>query len=76
VLGIVQQKLKKFKTGKLVIYGNLVAKVKELAQKLGCYAYYYNVIGKASMLEDFIAGKQQVIIATSALGIGVNIANI
>jgi RecG-like helicase len=53
-----------------------VLKVKELAQKLGCYAYYYNAIGKASMLEDFIAGKQRVIVATSALEIGVNIPNI
>jgi hypothetical protein len=69
VLGMVRQKLKKFKTGKVVIYGNSVLKVTELAQKLGCHAYYYKAMGKASMLEDFMAGKQRVIVATSALGL-------
>jgi superfamily II DNA helicase RecQ len=76
VLGMVRQKLKKFKTGKVVIYGNSVLKVTELAQKLGCHAYYYKAMGKASMLEDFMAGKQRVIVATSALGMGVDIPDI
>lgn len=72
----VQQKLRKHKKGKVVVYSNLVLKVKELAQALGCHVYYYKGVGKASMLEEFAAGKQQVIVATSALGIGVDIPNI
>jgi superfamily II DNA helicase RecQ len=59
-----------------VVYSNLVLKIKALAKKLGCNVYYYNAIGKASILAGFIANKQQVIIVTSALGIGVNIPNI
>ena len=68
--------MRKHRKGKVVMYSNLVLKVKELAQVLGYYAYYYKGVGKASMLEEFIVGKQQVIIAISALGIGVNILNI
>jgi hypothetical protein len=36
MLAIVRQKLKKYKASKLVVYSNLVAKVKALAEKLGC----------------------------------------
>jgi superfamily II DNA helicase RecQ len=68
--------LRKHKIGKVVVYSNLVLKVKELAKKLGCYAYYYKAVGKASMLEEFATGKKHIIVATSALGIGVNILDI
>jgi hypothetical protein len=36
VLAIVQQKLKKYKSSKIIVYSNLVAKVKALAEKLRC----------------------------------------
>ena len=68
--------MRKHKTGKVVIYSNLVLKVKKLVKKLGCYVYYYKAIGKASILEEFAIGKKRIIIATSALGIGVNILDI
>jgi superfamily II DNA helicase RecQ len=70
VLRMVRQKLGKHKKGKVVVYSNSVAKVKELAAKLHCHAYHHKVVGKGSMLEDFAAGKQRVIVATSALGMG------
>jgi superfamily II DNA helicase RecQ len=73
---IVQQKLRKYRKGKVVVYSNLVLKVKKLAEKLDYYAYYNRVVGKVSMLEAFAAGNKQVIVVTSALGIGVDIANI
>jgi superfamily II DNA helicase RecQ len=76
VLGMVQQKLRKHKTGKVVVYGNSVPKVKELAKKLDCHAYHHKAVGKASMLEEFAAGKKRVIVATSALGMGVDIPDI
>ena len=76
VLGVVQQKLRKYKKGKVVIYSNSVRKVKELAQRLKCYAYYHDAVGKASMLEDFMSGRGRVIVATSALGMGVDIPDI
>jgi superfamily II DNA helicase RecQ len=76
VLGMVRQKLRKYKASKIVVYSNSVLKVKELAKKLDCYAYHHKAVGKASMLEEFAAGKKQIIVATSALGMGVNILDI
>jgi superfamily II DNA helicase RecQ len=68
--------MQQYKLGKIVIYSNSVAKVKTLAEKFGCNAYYYNTVGKASMLANFIASKQQVMVAISALGIRVDIPDI
>jgi superfamily II DNA helicase RecQ len=76
ILKAVQQKLRKYKQGKVVVYSNSVPKVKALAEKLYCQAYHHNAAGKASMLEGFMEGKQQVIVATSALGMGVDVPNI
>ena len=67
VVRTVRQKLRKHKTGKVVVYSNPVPKVKELAQALGCHAYHHKGVGKASMLEEFTGGKKRVIVATSAL---------
>ena len=47
------------------MYIDLVSKVKKLAKQLGCNAYYHNAVGKASMLADFMARKQRVMVATS-----------
>jgi superfamily II DNA helicase RecQ len=76
VLKVVKQKLHKYKAGKVVVYCNSVSKVKALAEKLYCHAYHHNTISKASILEDFLASKQRVIAATSALGIGVDVPDI
>jgi hypothetical protein len=57
VLRIVRQKMRKHKTGKVVVYSNLVLKVKELAKQLSYNAYYYKAVGKASMLQAFAAGN-------------------
>jgi superfamily II DNA helicase RecQ len=68
--------MRQYKSGKIIIYSNSVAKVKTLAEQLGCDAYFHDAIGKASMLANFTASKQRVIIATSALEIGVDIPDI
>jgi hypothetical protein len=57
VLRIAQQKMRKHKTSKVVVYSNLVLKVKELAKQLGYNAYYYKAVGKASMLQAFAVGN-------------------
>ncbi|KAK7177507.1 DNA helicase [Paraphaeosphaeria sporulosa] len=76
VLGVVRQKLRRYRKGKVVIYGNSVPKVQALAQQLRCHAYYHDAVGKARMLEDFMSGRGRVIVATSALGMGVDIPDI
>jgi superfamily II DNA helicase RecQ len=73
---IARRKLRKYGVGKIVIYGNSVSRVKRLAEKLGCNAYFHDAVGKASMLADFMADTQRVIVATSALGMGVDIPDI
>ena len=60
----------------MVVYYNIVRKAKRIVEALGCNIYYYNIVGKDSMLINFIEGKQQVIVATSALGMGVDILDI
>jgi superfamily II DNA helicase RecQ len=76
VAKIARRKVRQHRAGKVVIYGHSVAKVKKLAEQLACNAYYHDAVGKASMLADFMAGKQEVIVATSALGMGVDIPDI
>jgi superfamily II DNA helicase RecQ len=68
--------LQQYQAGKVVIYSNSVNKVERVAKQLVYKAYFYKAVGKASILADFIARKQRVIIATSALGIGIDIPDI
>lgn len=76
VVETVQRRLRKYKTGKIIVYGNSKPKVNALAERLDCRAYHADAVGKASMLADFMAGKQRVIVATSALGMGVDIPDV
>jgi superfamily II DNA helicase RecQ len=77
VLAMVRRKLRKYKAGKkIVVYSNSVPKVKALADKLGCQAYHHAAVGNAGILEAFIAGRQRIIVATSALGMGVSVPDI
>ncbi|KAF2187528.1 P-loop containing nucleoside triphosphate hydrolase protein, partial [Zopfia rhizophila CBS 207.26] len=76
VLDLIKRKLGRYETGKVVVYCNTVGKVKEIAGALGCNAYHHHAVGKDSMLKEFMEGKQRVIVATSALGMGVDIPDI
>nr|GEZ17793.1 RecQ helicase L2 [Tanacetum cinerariifolium] len=81
VTSMARRKLRKHRRegGKVVVYSNSVPRIKELAKQLGCHAYHHHAVGKASMLDEFAAGKGRkgrVIAATSALGMGVDIPNI
>jgi hypothetical protein len=49
--------MRKHKTSKVVVYSNLVLKVKELAKQLSYNTYYYKAVGKASMLQAFAVGN-------------------
>jgi hypothetical protein len=68
VLAMLRWKLRIYKAGKIVVDSNSVAKVKALAEKLGCQIYHHAAVGKASTLEAFMAGQQRIIIASTALG--------
>ena len=62
--------------GKMVIYCKSVSKVKKLAEALGCPAYFSQQEGKEQLLQGLVAGHYPVVVATSALGMGIDIADI
>ena len=62
--------------GKVVIYGNSVKRVQEMAEELNCDAYYHDALNKREILKRFQEGRKQVIVATSTLGMGVDISDI
>ncbi|CAN9430903.1 unnamed protein product [Alternaria alternata] len=76
VLGMVRQKLRKYKASKVVVYSHSMPKVKEPAKKLGCHAYHNHAVGKTSMLDEIQADGGRVVVATSALGMGIDIPDI
>ena len=48
----------------------------ELARLLGCEGYHSQAKDKAKKMEAFCKGEQNIIVATSALGLGVDIPDI
>lgn len=62
--------------GKVIVYGNTVKRVKEIAERLGCEAYHSKTVDKSEILGEFQAGRQRAIVATSALGMGIDIPDI
>lgn len=76
VVRTVQKKLRQYSTGRILVYANSKLKVKQLALQFDCGAYYADASGRESLLKDFIAGKQRLLVATSALGMGVDIPDI
>jgi superfamily II DNA helicase RecQ len=50
--------------------------VKALAAALGCEGYYHDVEDREGRLERFMTGKSRVMVATNALGMGINIPDI
>jgi superfamily II DNA helicase RecQ len=59
-----------------MIYTNIVNKVQRLAAELECKAYYHHAAEKAEIMGRFRSGESRVIVATSALGINIDIADI
>lgn len=76
VLAFIRERIQRAGRGKVIIYANAIRQVRELAQILQCEAYYSQQIDKPSILQRFTQGQTQVITATSALGMGVDIPDI
>lgn len=62
--------------GKVVVYAGIVSQVQALAQALGCPAYHSQQVNRAGVLQGFIDGITPVLVATSALGMGVDVPDI
>ncbi|EDN04239.1 predicted protein [Histoplasma mississippiense (nom. inval.)] len=76
VVRFIQDRMRWTGEGKGVVYCQAVNQVTMMASTLRCGAYHHHQINKAGILECFQQGQHQVIVATSALGMGIDIPNI
>ncbi|KAG8630425.1 hypothetical protein KVT40_002044 [Elsinoe batatas] len=76
ILRMIRRKHKQHLPGKVIVYCNTVREVQMYSDKLGVDGYFSRAEMKKEKLDDFIAGRQQLIVATSALGMGVDIGDI
>lgn len=76
ILVFIRQRIQQAGQDKVIIYTNTIRQVIELAQELECEAYYSQQIDKPSILQRFMQSQTQIITATSALGMGVDIPDI
>jgi superfamily II DNA helicase RecQ len=76
VVRLVQQKIEEYTEGKTVVYCSSVGKVKALAEALNCDGYYHEAEEKEARLEAFMVRQKKAIVATSALGMGIDIPDI
>jgi superfamily II DNA helicase RecQ len=60
----------------MIVYCNSTTGVSKYADMLGVDAYYSDADLKAEKFEDFYSRRTQLIVATSALGLGIDIPNI
>jgi superfamily II DNA helicase RecQ len=76
VVALIQQKMRAYAAGKTVVYCSSVRKVQVLAEALDCDGYYHAAAKKEVTLRAFVTGQKKVIVATSALGMGIDISDI
>jgi superfamily II DNA helicase RecQ len=72
----IKDRIQRHSPGKVIVYASTVIQAKQMAQELACEAYFHDQIDKSGILERFQSGQQGVIVATSALGMGLDISNI
>jgi RecQ family ATP-dependent DNA helicase len=76
VVKIAAMKLRQHYPGKVIIYANSIGKVRGLAEQLGVDEYFSEVDLKSDKYEDFRSGRNQMIVATNALGLGIDDPNV
>jgi superfamily II DNA helicase RecQ len=76
VVRVVEAKFQQYQPGKMIVYCNSTSGVSKYADTLGVDAYYSDADLKTEKFEDFRSGRTQLIVATSALGLGIDIPDI
>ncbi|KAH0542813.1 hypothetical protein FGG08_002861 [Glutinoglossum americanum] len=78
VVRIVKSRLQEYRkgSGRIIVYGGRVEHCKKLAEKLGCDAYFADAADKTQVLQDWLDGKTQVLVATNALGLGIDVPDV
>ncbi|MGH3848179.1 MAG: DEAD/DEAH box helicase, partial [Pseudonocardiaceae bacterium] len=72
----IQDRVRRARPGRVIVYGSTRNVVTQAAQMLGCAAYYSDQDHKLGILDQFRRTANGVIAATSALGMGVDIPDI
>jgi hypothetical protein len=76
VVSFIQDRIRRSQGGRVIIYGHTISHVKLIAEVIGCEAYFKDQIDRAGVLERFRQTPSAVVVATSALGMGVDIPDI
>jgi superfamily II DNA helicase RecQ len=76
VVRVVEAKFRQYQPGKMIVYCNSTSGVSKYADMLGVDAYFSDADLKAEKFSDFRNGRTQLIVATSALGLGIDIPDI
>ena len=76
LIRLLKRKKRTYQRKKMIIYYLSVGNCKKLIERLNYKIFYYNAGNKRKILEKFVNKKQQMIIATSMFGMGINVADI
>jgi len=76
ILTIIREEEKRYSQDRLLIYTRTRELAREYSRVLDYPTYYSNSSEKERVLSDFLEGKIRVLIATSSLGLGLDVPNI
>ncbi|KAL8991690.1 MAG: hypothetical protein Q9169_007742, partial [Polycauliona sp. 2 TL-2023] len=76
VVQLVQRKAQRWPDGKLIVYCNSVKRSTRLAELLNCSVYHHHATEKKEKLQQFMQGIIPIMVATSSLGLGLDVPNI
>ena len=75
----IETSLDRFSTGLILIYSGSVKMTQQIAEYLNCPAYFHqsgNYSDKNLIIQHFRAGNPRILVATNALGLGLDLPNI
>jgi superfamily II DNA helicase RecQ len=76
IAAFIRDRIRRSQGGRTIVYAHIVEHVTMMAKILGCEAYYHDQVDKTGVLERFRREPKGVVVATSALGMGVDIPDI
>jgi superfamily II DNA helicase RecQ len=79
VVETVEAGLARYTEGKIIVYSDRIARAEQLAELLDCPLYYSAVDtneGKRRRMGEWASGRRRVIVATNALGLGIDMPDV
>lgn len=72
----IRDRIRRHQPSKVIVHAQTVSKVQIMAELLGYEAYFHDQVNKAGILQRFRSGQCKAIVATSALGMGIDMPDI